>query len=315
MQNNEIVHNDELIQNLFTLSTEANGKFITLSPLYKSYKLDKEHLSNFEYFLSKDVRFDDLFDLPVIFDTYCTKCKKESTFKNLFSEDERTITNFEIEHLKGHRKTYDLKWNRERIYVKEFVCARNGDHINTYIFLLSKSNQFSKANSTFSITKIGEYPSALESHSTSLKKYKKHFSDYHDELVRSLKIYSSGIGVGAFVYLRRIFENLVWDAFKRLKETESQISENDFKEKKMVEKIEYLKDELPEFLVDNKIVYSILSKGIHSLEESTCLQMYNFIKDSILLILDQEIERREKEIKTDKLKKEINHVNSTLGNM
>ncbi|KKL23256.1 hypothetical protein LCGC14_2427220 [marine sediment metagenome] len=39
-----------------------------------------------------------------------------------------------------------------------------------------------------------------------------------------------------------------------------------------------IKDYLPEFLVENRSLYAILSKGIHALSEDECLQYFETVK-------------------------------------
>lgn len=308
MENDMSIDHNELLENLLSGSSKGSSDFILFSPLYKTYKVSIDQKKNIEIFLSQDTDFDDVFESPILFDTYCPQCKKESTFKNLFTEKKRTTANFEIGYVEGHRNTYGVEaWDSPRMYVKEFVCSRDSSHVNMYIFLLSY-----KYKSDLSLTKIGEYPSTLVTHTLNLKKYRKHFKSYHDELVMSLKAYSNGIGVGSFVYLRRIFEDLVWKAYDKHKIKFNDSDDLEFRNKTMADKIDYVKDELPDFLVEKKYLYSILSKAIHSLEESYCLQNYNFVKDSILLILDQEIEKIEKNAKIKNLEKKIGDIHSDI---
>jgi len=61
----------------------------------------------------------------------------------------------------------------------------------------------------------------------------------------------------------------------------------------MDDKIEFLKHHLPEFLVRNKKVYAILSKGIHELEETECLNTFEVLKHAIFFILDEDRHKRE----------------------
>lgn len=300
--------NDELLKNLLEKKLDAEASFLIFSPLYKKYNLTEEIVGEFSKFLSTDTKFNYEYEIPIILDTYCPKCKKDSTFKDLCTLENRSQTNLQIRFIDGKRQALEIiPWlgmSEHRIYIKEFACSRDHDHINTYMFLLTP----------YYVMKVGEFPSNLARESINLKKYRKYFKNYHDELVISLKIYSSGFGVGAFVYLRRIFENLVWDAYYRHKEKNHHTDEVKFKSKGMAEKIEYLKNELPEFLVENKVAYSILSIGIHALEEEKCLEYYSFLKDTILLILDEEVARIEKENKKESLKKQINNIHSILGN-
>ena len=95
------------------------------------------------------------------------------------------------------------------------------------------------------------------------------------------------------MYLRRIFEKLIFQTFK---DNQKEISENidGFKTKMMEDKIDVLQSFLPSQLVRMKSIYGILSKGIHELEDEECLAYFNPLKLSIELILDQKIEEKKK---------------------
>src|SRR5699024_9976862 len=97
-------------------------------------------------------------------------------------------------------------------------CAKCGEA--HYYSLLFKGN---------TVTKIGQYPSFSKSEVQSLRKYKNLISKYYPELTRSVNAYSQGMGVAAFIYLRRILEYLVeskyngdasWKFIEKLKEVE-----------------------------------------------------------------------------------------------
>jgi hypothetical protein len=45
--------------------------------------------------------------------------------------------------------------------------------------------------------------------------------------------------------------------------------------------------------VRNSKLYSILSLGIHQLDEQQCLTAFDFIKQSIFFILDEDIKKKE----------------------
>ena len=80
----------------------------------------------------------------------------------------------------------------------------------------------------------------------------------------------------------------------------------------MDEKIGLLKDYLPSFLVENKSIYSILSKGIHELDENTCLEYFETMKLGIEIILDQKLEKKKQKDKEEEAKKRIAQLNGKL---
>jgi hypothetical protein len=81
----------------------------------------------------------------------------------------------------------------------------------------------------------------------------------------------------------------------------------------MYEKILILREHFPETLVQNTLMYSILSKGIHELTEGECLQYFNAVKIGIELVLDEEIERIEREQKTNNLANELSRIKGTIS--
>jgi len=110
-------------------------------------------------------------------------------------------------------------------------------------------------------------------------------------------LFAHGIGIGSFVYLRRIIEKLIFDKYEQFYD-ELGVPANEFNRLKFDEKIELLKNHLPAILVRNKNVYGIVSKGIHELSEDECRSMFPYIRTGIELILDDllaEKERAEKE--------------------
>jgi hypothetical protein len=113
-----------------------------------------------------------------------------------------------------------------------------------------------------------------------------------------------GVGIGSFVYFRRIFERLIASRFEEFKNSEGWDSE-EFKRLRMSERVAFLKDHLPPFLVENQGIYSILSLGIHELDEMQCRQYFPIIKASIILILDEDKKKKEELALRDSLKKAI----------
>jgi predicted ATPase len=81
----------------------------------------------------------------------------------------------------------------------------------------------------------------------------------------------------------------------------------------MDEKIILLKGHLPEALVSNAGMYSILSRGIHSLSEEECLKYFDTIKLGIELILDEKIEQDTRRKKIKSVTDEIARIKGNLS--
>ena len=135
-------------------------------------------------------------------------------------------------------------------------------------------------------------------HIHEIKQYDKIISkEKLKEFTRAIGLAANGVGIGSFVYLRRIFESLILSTYTEHKDS-IEIPETKFISLRMEEKIQTLKNYLPKFLIDNKSLYSILSLGIHELNEQDCLIYFETVKVGIEIILDEKLEeakRKEKE--------------------
>jgi len=164
------------------------------------------------------------------------------------------------------------------------------------------------------VMKVGQYPSLADIQFAEIgKKYDKVLDEESlFEFKRAIGLAAHGTGVGSFVYLRRIFEKLIFETYKKHKNTLG-VEEKDFVSKRMEDKVEVLKSYLPSQLVEMKSIYSILSKGLHELSEEECLAYFEPLKLSIELILDQKIEMDLKKQRDQKVKDEIQNIHKKLG--
>jgi hypothetical protein len=249
--------------------------------LYKSYEIEND----------EDVNsvINNVFFNLIKLDCHCNKCGKESTFISAQNQGART---------------YSIGWlENQKIFVRQFYCSRIFEHKMHYIFLVTEGK----------LMKVGQYPSIADLTSTQLKKYQKVLpkSDYA-ELNKAIGLASHGIGIGSFVYLRRIFEKLIINSYEENK-LNIDIVEKDFYTSRMNEKIMSLQQYLPSFLVENKGIYSILSKGIHELSEDECLDIFPIVLVSIELILDEKVEIQEKAKKIQTVSKSLSSIISKFG--
>ncbi|PAW40200.1 hypothetical protein CKQ70_10960 [Bacillus toyonensis] len=228
------------------------------------------------------------------FDCYCLYCKKDSLFK--FSD--KTLHNSMYKNLHDAQMdgSLDLYWNAFSYPIQlQFTCQRNHSHKYSITFVSQGNNE---------LIKIGQFPSIADLEKHSIDKYRKILKSDYEEFSKAIGLYSHGIGVGSFVYLRRIFENLIEEC-KQKALLESLLDVEIFRHSKMDEKIKMLEDFLPSFLVENRKLYSILSKGIHELTEDECLKLFPNIQLAIELILDEKIHQIEKNNKIKSVSKFI----------
>lgn len=183
-------------------------------------------------------------------------------------------------------------------------CKRYGD---TITIIVNHSHVHN------SITKIGQYPSVADIHRGQIKQFDKILGkQVSNEFSRAIGLAANGVGIGSFVYLRRIFERLVFEAYEEAKKNGATSLEN-FEHQRMDEKIKSLQGFLPSFIVEHHKIYGILSKGIHELSEKECLAYFNTMKKSIEMILDQRIEQMTKKQKEAEVMKEIDSIASKIN--
>ena len=188
-------------------------------------------------------------------------------------------------------------------YALSLKCKRKGDTLEFYIY---KTDEI--------VTKVGQFPSLANLQYAEIgKKYDKVLSvqDLHD-LKKAIGLMAHGAGAGSLVYLRRIFENIIWNTYN-LHKSFLQIEDNVFKQTRMDEKVNFLKSFLPSQLVEMKSIYGILSKGVHELSEKECLAFFPALKLSIILILDQKIKEEIKRKEDADTKQAIADINKQIN--
>jgi hypothetical protein len=251
-------------------------KFMIEIPLYENIVFDDENLEKGQALINFDKTLD----------AYCPECNMHSIFER------KQIT---------YCNSVD-GWINYGKFAIELQCSRNKEHKLFFLF-------FAKDKS---IQKIGQLPSIASLNLFDVKKYSKVLDkQYFQEFTKAIGLSAHGIGVGSFVYLRRIFEFLIEETHLKVKQMHGW-DEAVYISSRMNEKINLLKSELPAFLVENKALYAILSKGIHELSEETCLDAFPIVKVGIELILDDKIEKMNKQKKLEEAKKEITKLTAKI---
>ena len=201
------------------------------------------------------------------------------------------------------RDNYSTLHYLSGIYSHYIKCVRSDEQFYAYSY-------FDGVNKT--LQKIGQYLSIADYHISKIKQYSAVLpSEKLKEFTRAIGLAANGVGIGSFVYLRRIFETLLEEAHQ-ISMHQEHWQEELYKSARISEKIELLQTNLPKFLVENKVMYGILSKGIHSLTENECLSYFEIVKVGIELILDEKLEHFEKQKKIEDAKLKLSTLNSKL---
>lgn len=213
----------------------------------------------------------------------------------------RTETTFEI-YRQMHYSDNTIK-NNGGIATVILNCKRFQNKF--YFFIAWYPNEKS-------IVKVGQYPSVADFHIGEIKQYDKVISkEKLKEFTRAIGLAANGVGIGSFVYLRRIFESLIEEAYNKAL-SDKKITEAEFQKSRMDEKIDLLHNYLPDFLVQNKELYSILSLGIHELDENTCLNNFDTVRVGIEIILDEKLEELRKAKKIEEAQKKIKQIKGNI---
>jgi hypothetical protein len=254
-------------------------QFVFETPIYDIIKWTEED----------DSVIEDIICFTGKMDGPCIYCGKETTYKRKGDAPPR----YEMESILRFPRTLGLI----------LTCGRDDKHEIEIIFKTIPSE--------FAFLKIGQFPSLASLTKGEINKYRKILGDQFVEFSRGIGLTSHGIGIGAFVYLRRVFEKLIEQAHLQAKGITGW-NESDYGKGRMDDRIEMLKTHLPSFLVKNKSLYGILSKGIHELSEQECLDIFLVVKLGIELILDEKIKQKEQEDKVKQGEQLINKVSTKL---
>ena len=158
--------------------------------------------------------------------------------------------------------------------------------------------------------KIGQYPSIADMTFSKLDDYK-HVISKQDrrELGTAIGLFANGIGAGSYVYLRRILERLVYQAKEN---TGDKIDNDAFENARVADRIKMLKGYVPDILIQNTMIYGILSKGIHELSEEECLNYFPVVKECIFQILGMWENIRKKQADEEALNKALNAIKAKI---
>lgn len=277
-------------------------EYLLKTPLYQTIDFAEEDLDKLKHILLAETKID----------AYCLNCGKETTFKavglNYITAEYKQKTFKDITNQNLHLREckclrcevtlYFLTYVETNIIIKnKEECVKSG----------AKPNYEIKYN----FKKIGQFPSLADLAGGDIDKYRKVLDANYSEFSKAIGLAAHGVGIGAFVYLRRVFEKLIEEAHIKAKETENW-NEEQYIKMRIDEKIGVLKDFLPAFLVENRFIYSILSKGVHELNEKECLDIFPVVKIGIELILDEKITQAEQEEKILSAKKALASIHQEL---
>ncbi|MEJ5049730.1 hypothetical protein WH221_07805 [Chryseobacterium culicis] len=192
----------------------------------------------------------------------------------------------------------------------ELVCVRTQE-LFKYFFIL-QSIEIEEDIYESSLVKIGQYPSLADLEFSKLNKFSKVIDkpSLH-EIKKAVGLAANGVGIGSYVYLRRVFENLIESKHQKSKILQGW-DEAAYQAARMDDKILILKDHLPTILVSHRSIYGIVSKGIHELSENECLAYFQVLLDAIVMMLEEEFKLKEEEKRLADMKANLAKIHQDL---
>lgn len=250
--------------------------FCLTVPLYQKFRFDN----------TKENPFFGLEHFDGAIDLHCPECGRHSVFTIVRKAEYRS---------NSHYSNY--------IFFLPLKCSRDNAHRAMFVFLAHNGV----------LQKIGQTPSLAELAMPDLRKYRSVLGDERfSELTRGIGLATHGVGVGAFVYLRRIFESLIENAHSSASADEGW-TEEAYSRARMDERVGLLKEHLPKFLVTNRGLYGILSVGVHTLSEAECLAAFPAVRLAIELILDDLLKEHERQSKLQAATKSLDALRASIA--
>ena len=252
--------------------------------------------------------------------TLCYKCKMEFPFnveKRFFNEISSSMSVLILtkDHEKALGGRFECKsgtvfgvmppYPREylldgEIWYVEYCMKCTKDYAHKYVMMLSIELKEGK----FIVRKIGQNPSMLTVKGFDFDKYKRileRLNAYEDYKKADLSN-ADHFYVGAYAYLRRIFEKMVKHYLKDRK------LDDEHMDTKIEEVKEYFDPRVQKLL---KNLYGILSISIHELEEEESKEYYEYLK----AIIDMQLEFMNTEEEKLTQSKELESIISKITNL
>ena len=180
-----------------------------------------------------------------------------------------------------------------------FKCTNDLNHLYKMSVVLFRDSE------KVTIIKIGQFPESTILGDYDGDKYTKvlrRINDSYLEYKNAEKSYKYGLYSGAYVYLRRVFENMI-DYY--ITKNNIQLPQNSKTEDRIDAVKKYFDDKIRDIL---KPLYSALSKGIHSIKDQECKEYYNELK----VILDIQLQYMKS---NDELEKKVNESSKALAEL
>lgn len=248
-------------------------------PLYAKIEGDDPYMEQVEKVIDGEANVD--------FDNYCVHCEQVTPW---------TLRKFSVRNSGGGSGSFGARYVQAplpTIRAVNAVCMRR-QHFHTYVLHVRDG----------AVQKIGQRPSMADIALGELKGIPGINKQDRKELGRALGLFAHDTPLGAFVYLRRVFERMIARAHERFKEMHGAYLEN-WNDLRMGERIGALADALPTVVQSNSAVWGLLSRGIHELSDEDAETLFPLVKAVIFEMLGEEERQRQAAIQSEATRKAL----------
>lgn len=241
-------------------------KFLETYPLYRKFKINQTPPSL------------EFLDKPAIH-MRCDVCKSDQTFNMTNEYYENRFINDPVSG---------------SVLRAEYLCTSCSAFRRYFLLKFGVSEDY--------VMKVGQEPPWDISLDRNLEKL---LGDHAEYYKKGLICESQGYGIGAFSYYRRITEEIIDQLLTEIadlipsgdREAYNKALEQAKKTTVAQDKIELVKDLLPEILKpDNvnplSILHDTLSRGLHSKPDEQCLELAGIVRDALVFLVNQVLERK-----------------------
>jgi len=215
-----------------------------------------------------------------IIDFYCPFCKKYTPFQGLLSTETQNSIVSERMAVKGFGVTAGF-WQQKK-FSKELACKR-AEHKVTFHFQIEDDR----------LLKVGQYPSIAEINFGEALEFAKALGEPRArDLNKAIELAGLGAGLGAYIYLKKVFISLLEDAHQKAthKKSASKVwDEGHYLNASITEQLKLVSMHMPAILLEHPEYYSILDKNLDQLTDEECLAGVSTLKTAVLLIADERL--------------------------
>ncbi len=247
-----------------------------------------------------------------IVDWFCPSCEKSATFRFVKTPEaesaEKHVRLTASVSIGPGRVTYSRPAWDDGWFEVRIRCTRAG---HTISFFFSQESEHGSEKS--SIEKVGQTYSLADLAYPETQRFaailgKEKYREYR----RGIGLASHGANIGAFTYLRRVFDYLLEMAHAKEVTESANWDETAYVAGRTADRVKLLANRLPQSFIDNSVIYAILSAGMHELSEADCGRYFETLKDAIDLMHDETLATASRVAAEAKLRASVSVIASEL---